>query len=114
MLHLERKAKILSAMANKKRLEILRRLIKKPYSFQSLVKILDLSPSALSQHLSVLQRQNLVKRKISDEICYYSSNDKRVFRILHALDKIVEEFSNSDPGSPIAKGEPPIIKSYQT
>lgn len=96
MLHIEKKANLLSAMANKKRLEILRRLIKKPYSFQSLAKILGLSQSALSQHLSVLRRQGLVKRKILSETCYYSSNDKRVFQILHALDKIVEELAKPD------------------
>ena len=81
-------AALLSAMANPKRLIILCNLVKGEIPVGALAQEVGLSQSALSQHLSKLRAQKLVKTRRDAQTIYYSSNSEPVLRILEALTDI--------------------------
>ncbi|MBB1488812.1 winged helix-turn-helix transcriptional regulator [Oceanospirillum sp. D5] len=79
---------LLKALANENRLMILCYLDGKELSVSELNESLDLSQSALSQHLAVLRRDNLVKTRRESQTIYYSLNGDRagtVIRTLHQM-----------------------------
>ena len=78
----------LSAMANPKRLLILRVLVEGEIAVGALANQVGLSQSALSQHLSKLRAQNLVTTRRDAQTIYYSSKSESVLTILAALDRI--------------------------
>lgn len=79
------KSVILKAIANAKRLEILSYLQQEEISVGKLEELVGLSQSALSQHLAVLRRANLVKTRRSAQTIYYKLTDKSVKKILKVL-----------------------------
>ncbi|MDX3926941.1 MAG: metalloregulator ArsR/SmtB family transcription factor [Shinella sp.] len=78
----------LSAMANPKRLLILKVLVEGEIAVGALANQVGLSQSALSQHLSKLRAQNLVTTRRDAQTIYYSSKSEAVMTILSALDQI--------------------------
>lgn len=78
---------VLKAMGNRKRLQVLFALQGKEMSVGELEKIIDLSQSALSQHLAVLRRENIVKTRRDAQTIYYSIKSEIVLKILETLDK---------------------------
>ncbi len=78
-------AKMLKAMGNEKRLEILYHLADKELNVGELEKIIGLSQSALSQHLAVLRRENLVKTRRVAQTIFYSIKNERVTKVLDLL-----------------------------
>ncbi|MDH2435104.1 metalloregulator ArsR/SmtB family transcription factor [Pokkaliibacter sp. MBI-7] len=81
-------AKVLKALANESRLLILCYLDGKELSVTELNTCLDLSQSALSQHLAVLRRDGLVKTRRESQTIYYSlSGDvaSQIIRTLHDI-----------------------------
>lgn len=78
----------LSAMANPKRLLILRVLVGGEIAVGALANQVGLSQSALSQHLSKLRAQNLVTTRRDAQTIYYSSKSSAVLKILDSLDRI--------------------------
>ena len=81
-------AALLSAMANPKRLLILCSLVKGEVPVGVLATQVGLSQSALSQHLSKLRAQKLVKTRRDAQTIYYSSNSEPVMKILSTLEDI--------------------------
>lgn len=81
-------AALLSAMANPKRLLILVSLVKGEVPVGVLATQVGLSQSALSQHLSKLRAQKLVKTRRDAQTIYYSSNSEPVMKILGTLEDI--------------------------
>ncbi|MFC5757027.1 MULTISPECIES: ArsR/SmtB family transcription factor [unclassified Rhizobium] len=81
-------AALLSAMANPKRLLILTSLVKGEVPVGVLATQVGLSQSALSQHLSKLRAQKLVKTRRDAQTIYYSSNSEPVMKILATLEEI--------------------------
>jgi ArsR family transcriptional regulator, virulence genes transcriptional regulator len=81
----------LSAMANPKRLLILKVLVGGEIAVGALV---GLSQSALSQHLSKLRAQNLVTTRRDAQTIYYSSKSDAVLTVLDALDRIYKSAGN--------------------
>jgi DNA-binding transcriptional ArsR family regulator len=81
-------AALLSAMANPKRLLILCNLVKGEIPVGALANEVGLSQSALSQHLSKLRAQKLVKTRRDAQTIYYSSNSEQVIKILQTLTDI--------------------------
>jgi len=81
-------AALLSAMANPKRLLILCNLVRGEIPVGALAQEVGLSQSALSQHLSKLRAQKLVKTRRDAQTIYYSSNSEQVIKILEALTDI--------------------------
>jgi DNA-binding transcriptional ArsR family regulator len=93
---LEDKAALLSAMANENRLKILLVLAHKEISVGDLMLHVDLSQSALSQHLSKLRADKLVKTRRSAQTVFYRTDDQRILSLLRALDEI---FGSRPPGA---------------
>lgn len=81
-------AALLSAMANPKRLMILCSLVKGEIPVGILAAQVGLSQSALSQHLSKLRAQKLVKTRRDAQTIYYSSSSEPVMKILATLEDI--------------------------
>ena len=81
-------AALLSAMANPKRLLILCSLEKGEVAVGVLATQVGLSQSALSQHLSKLRAQKLVKTRRDAQTIYYSSTSEPVMKILATLEDI--------------------------
>lgn len=81
-------AALLSAMANPKRLLILCNLVQGEIPVGLLATQVGLSQSALSQHLSKLRAQKLVKTRRDAQTIYYSSSSEPVMKILATLEDI--------------------------
>src|SRR6478736_2288403 len=81
-------AALLSAMANPKRLLILCNLVKGEVAVGALASQVGLSQSALSQHLSKLRAQKLVKTRRDAQTIYYSSSSESVLKVLETLEDI--------------------------
>jgi DNA-binding transcriptional ArsR family regulator len=81
-------AALLSAMANPKRLMILCSLVRGEVPVGVLANHVGLSQSALSQHLSKLRAQKLVKTRRDAQTIYYSSTSEQVMKVLTTLEGI--------------------------
>lgn len=79
---------VLKAMGNGKRLHILFVLKDGEICVGDLEKIVGLSQSALSQHLAVLRKHNLVKTRRKAQTVYYSIKSDIVLKIINLLDKV--------------------------
>ena len=82
--------RVLKAMSNLRRMQILSELADgKERSISELEKVmLELSQSALSQHLARLRKSDLVSTRRESQTIYYSINDADIKRILRLLDHI--------------------------
>jgi ArsR family transcriptional regulator, virulence genes transcriptional regulator len=89
-------AALLSAMANPKRLLILCNLVKGEMPVGVLAGRVGLSQSALSQHLSKLRAQKLVKTRRDAQTIYYSSTASSVLKILDTLEEIYVDNSSKE------------------
>lgn len=89
-------AGLLSAMANPKRLMILCSLVKGEVAVGVLATQVGLSQSALSQHLSKLRAQKLVKTRRDAQTIYYSSASEPVMKVLETLENIYCENEKSE------------------
>ena len=81
----ERAAALLRSIGSKWRLLILCQLVKGEKSVGELERVIGLSQSALSQHLMVLRRNDLVKTRRAAQMIYYSLNGAEVTAILNTL-----------------------------
>jgi len=81
-------ASLLAALANPHRLRILVALSKGEASVGELEKHVDLTQSALSQHLAKLRHDRLVKTRRDAQMIFYSTIDPRVLRMLEVLTEI--------------------------
>lgn len=81
-------AKLLKAMGNEKRLEILYYLYDGESCVGDLEKKVKLSQSALSQHLAVLREAGIVKTRRSAQTIFYSLRCNKVISILDLLQKM--------------------------
>jgi len=84
---------LLKSMANQSRLMILCQLAEREMSVGELLENIPLSQSALSQHLSMLRREKIVKtRRVAQSIMY--SLDSEEARVLIAA--LYELYCNTD------------------
>ncbi len=80
--------RLLKALANEKRLMILCLLVDSERTVGELNALLDLSQSALSQHLAVLRDDGLVQTRRDAQSVVYSLSSgpaKRIIDILHKV-----------------------------
>lgn len=97
-------AGFLSAIANAKRIQILQNLVEREFSVNELAGCVGLSQSALSQHLSKLRKEHLIKGRCEAQTIYYSSSSPAVKKLLATLSGIGPK---SGSGSIQAQGESP-------
>ncbi|WQG85610.1 metalloregulator ArsR/SmtB family transcription factor [Kangiella aquimarina] len=87
--HSAEAAKLLKNISNEQRLMILCILLEKELSVGELNEMLpQLSQSALSQHLALLRKSDLVTTRRHSQTIYYSLASTEVARIIHLLHEI--------------------------
>ena len=80
--------KLLKTMANEKRLYILCNLLEGELSVNDLADRVELSQSALSQHLAILRQEKFVQTRKESQTVYYSlhgEDTQQVMALLHKL-----------------------------
>ena len=87
-MHASDAARLLRALANEKRLMLLCLLVEGERSVGELNARVDLSQSALSQHLAVLRADGLVDTRREAQTIYYSLADGPAHRIIETLHAI--------------------------
>lgn len=85
--HAEQAAAFLRALANPHRLMVLCTLVEGEHSVGELNKRIDLSQSALSQHLARLREENLVATRRESQTIYYRIADPMVLDLIAPLHK---------------------------
>ena len=93
-------AQLLKALGNEQRLHILCNLLDGPLSVGELNQRLDLSQSALSQHLALLRELELVDTRREAQTIYYSLPNGPVVRIMALLQDI---YCPREPGAPASQ-----------
>jgi DNA-binding transcriptional ArsR family regulator len=78
----------LKALGNENRLLVLCILLDGEKNVSDINAEIDLSPSALSQHLAWLREAGLVKTRRVSQTIFYQLADKRVIEILMVLKKL--------------------------
>ena len=78
-------AELLAALGNAKRLAILDHLLDSEMTVSAIAKEVDLSQSALSQHLARLRHFGLVQTRRDRQMIYYSCNSQPVRRLIDTL-----------------------------
>lgn len=86
--HVGDAAQFLKALGNDQRLLILCSLLEGPRTVGELNEGLDLSQSALSQHLALLREAGLVSTRREAQTIHYSLPDGPVVRVLEVLYEI--------------------------
>ena len=81
-------ARKLKALANDKCLKILYQITDRELSVGEIERKVDLSQSALSQHLAVLREDNVVKTRRNAQTIYYGIKDEKIKHILLMLDEL--------------------------
>jgi len=94
-------AQLLKALANEQRLHILCNLLDGPLSVGELNQRLNLSQSALSQHLALLREMDLLDTRREAQTIFYSLPDGPVVRIMALLQDIY-----CPPGTAARAGKP--------
>jgi len=81
----EHVAQLLKTIAHESRLMILCMLVKNEMTVSEINEFVELSQSALSQHLAVLRQNNLVETRRESQTIYYSLVDKDLSHIVTSL-----------------------------
>lgn len=89
--HTGQAASLLKAISNEHRLMILCTLQSGELSVGALNKSVSLSQSALSQHLAVLRKDNLVATRRDSQTIYYTIADERVLVLMQTLQTIFSQ-----------------------
>jgi DNA-binding transcriptional ArsR family regulator len=87
-LHAEEVSTFLKTLANENRLIVLCALLEGEQSVSVLNRQVDLSPSALSQHLASLRDAKLVSTRRESQTIYYRIEDPRVMEMMVTLKKL--------------------------
>ncbi len=80
--------RLLKSLANENRLMIMCVLAEGELSVSQLNRRIDLSQSALSQHLAILREQGLVRTRRESQTIYYSLADTAAIGVLDRLHEI--------------------------
>ena len=86
--HAAEAAQLLKALGNEQRLQILCNLLEAPLSVGELNARIELSQSALSQHLAVLREAGLVETRRDAQTIVYSLPDGPVTKVMAVLQQI--------------------------
>ncbi|MFV0626709.1 MAG: ArsR/SmtB family transcription factor [Alphaproteobacteria bacterium] len=86
-------AKLLKALGNDKRLEIVSLLLDGEKSVNELVEVVGVSQSSLSQHLAVLRKEKILKTRRVSQTIYYSINCDKTMQILDIMGILDKNFS---------------------
>lgn len=88
---------LIKALADENRMKIIELLQKYNYCVGSLAKELNISDSAVSQHLKILREAELVDKLMIGHFCYYQVNKET----LRTLSKRIKEMASIKPAKGI-------------
>lgn len=94
--NMDRASGLLAAIGNDKRLKILCELAEGEASVGSLAKKVDLSQSALSQHLAKLRALKLVATRRDAQTIYYSVASPLIPPVLTTLDTVFSRAAGAE------------------
>ena len=80
--------RLLKSIANESRLMVMCVLAEGEFSVGALNERINLSQSALSQHLAILREQGLVKTRRESQTIYYSLAETAALSLIHTLHEI--------------------------
>lgn len=83
--------RLLKILSSENRLDILCAINNDEKCVGELERAVNLSQSALSQHLAKLRHEDIVKTRREAQTIYYSLADQRVKRILNSIVDVIEE-----------------------
>jgi len=83
--HADAAAALLKALANQQRLQVLCALVGGPLPVSEIHRSLDLSQSALSQHLAVLRAAGVVRTSRRSQAIIYELNEGPALGVIRAL-----------------------------
>jgi len=86
--HASEVSDFLKTLANENRLLILCILLEGEKNVGELNAQIDLSPSAISQHLAWLREANLVSTRREAQTVYYQISDQRVMAVMKVLETL--------------------------
>ncbi|BCH23577.1 transcriptional regulator [Mesorhizobium sp. L-8-10] len=86
--NIEAAAALLDLLGNDKRLTIVSYLVEGEMSVGAIAEKVELSQSALSQHLAKLRKLDLVQTRRDRQMIYYSCRSEAVRSLLATLDEI--------------------------
>ncbi len=86
--HAREASQLLKALANESRLMILCSLAQQELNVSQLNERLDLSQSALSQHLAWLRREGLVQTRRDAQTIFYSLQGSKAKQVIDVLQSI--------------------------
>ena len=89
-------ARLLTLLGNEKRLAILTLLVEGEMSVGAIAERVELSQSALSQHLAKLRSMGLVETRRERQMIYYSCSSEAVRQLLTTLTGIFSEGLRTD------------------
>ncbi len=98
--HVDEAAQLLKALSNRSRLIVLCILSEGELSVGELHKRVSLSQSALSQHLAVLRRDNLVSTRKESQTVHYSLQNDTAVRVIELLHELYCDTSNASRSKP--------------
>lgn len=78
-------SRLLKSLANERRLLVLCHLSQGEKSVGELERLIDLSQSALSQHLARLRRENLVSTRREAQTIFYSVSSPEALAVIETL-----------------------------
>lgn len=81
-------AKLLRALGNAHRLEIIFHLMNQELKVGDLEKLSGLSQSALSQHLAILRAEKIVKTRRNAQSIFYSISSDKVIKLTELLNRM--------------------------
>lgn len=84
-------AALLTAMADRDRLVILRSLVDGEMSLNALSMLTGLGRLLCSQELATLQAAGLVHRRVKRDTAYFSCRSEKVYKVLGALDEMEQK-----------------------
>lgn len=97
------KARLLSSLSNEVRLEILAIICENECSVGNLADRLNMSQSAISQHLAKLRRDGLVATRKDAQTVYYTCRNPGVQRVLDMLSEVFSPSFERKNGYPLAR-----------
>lgn len=100
-------ARLLKALANPSRLMILCELHRGEQSVAALNRTVDLSQSALSQHLAKLREEGLVATRRESQTIHYSLASEPVARMIGLLHELYCGAECADPPGAVPAGSAP-------
>ena len=78
-------SRIMSVLGDPSRFNIVLRLAKQKSYGRELAKLLNITPGAVSQHLSILMSTGLIESNNIGNRVYYSLNNKKMQHFIHLL-----------------------------